>query len=55
MHEFLHGLANDLKLRTLRSFKKILEMSGIKIKALAVAPQNYEKTDLKISQKNLIY
>ena len=47
MHEFLHGLANDLKLRTLRSFKKI--------KALAVAPQNYEKTDLKISQKNLLY
>ena len=35
MHELLHELANDLKLRTLRNFKEILEMSGIKGKCLA--------------------
>ena len=35
MYELLHELANDLKLRILGNFKKILEMAGIKDKCPA--------------------
>ena len=35
MYKLLNELANDLKLRTLGNFKKILEMSGIKDKSPA--------------------
>ena len=46
MYELLHELANDLKLRILGNFKKIIEMDVIKI--MAVAPQNRKKKpDLK--------
>ena len=35
MYELLHELVNNLKLKTLGNFKKILEMSGIKDKCPA--------------------
>ena len=52
MYKLLNELANDLKLRTLGNFKKILEMSEIKDKSPAghlksklwlVTSQNYKK------------
>ena len=56
MYELRHELANNLKPKTLRNFKKILEMSGIKDKCPAAHSKSKlwqlhhkiaKKTDLK--------
>ena len=65
MYELLHELANDLKLRILGNFKKIIEMDVIKEKCPAgqlkskvwqlrhrIAKKNQI---LNISHKNLFY
>ena len=64
MYELLHELANDLKLRILGNFKKILEMAGIKDKCPAgqlksnvwqLRHRIAKKQILNISHINLFY